>query len=247
MRTRIAQVSNIRVLFAAAETLRTRAPGVPGIGLIWGASGFGKTTAITWLANQPRVNAVYVRAMATWTPTAMLGAIMRELDAEPRPRCAAMIDFIVGALAREDRPLFVDEADYLAENRKLLDTLRDLHDMATTPLILIGMKDFQRRVMNREQLAGRVSQWVEFQPADLKDARTLCDEVCEVRVADDLLAALHKSCGGSMRGLVVGLSRIEHLARKHALPTVKLADWNGQPFTLSKVPHAPAAPAAAAA
>lgn len=247
MRNRIAQVANIKTLWAAAETLRTRAPGVPGIGLIWGATGAGKTTAITWLANQPRVNAVYVRAMATWTPTAMLGAMMRELDAEPRPRCSAMIDHIVGALAREDRPLFVDEADYLAESKKLLDTLRDLHDMATTPLILIGMKDFQRRVMKREQLAGRVSQWVEFQPADMKDARTLCDEVCEVRIADDLLASIHKSCGGSMRGLVVGLSRVEHHARKHGMAAVKLADWNGQPFTLSKVPHAPAPLASAAA
>jgi hypothetical protein len=247
MRPRIAQVSNIKTLWAAAETLRTRAPGVPGIGLIWGATGYGKTTAITWLANQPRVNAVYVRAMATWSPTAMLGQIMRELDAEPKSRCSTMIDFIVRALAREDRPLFVDESDYLTDNRKLLDTLRDLHDMATTPLILIGMKDFKRRVMQKEQLAGRISQWVEFQPADLKDARVLCDELCEVRVADDLLAALHQKSGGSMRGMVVGLSRIEHLARKQGWPSVDLKHWEDRPFTFSSEPKTSSTLAAVAA
>lgn len=244
MRDRIARVTNIRVLWAASETLRTRATGVPGIGIVWGASGAGKTTAITWLANQPGINAVYVRAMKLWTPTAMLGAIMRELNAEPKPRCATMIDYITRTLARENRPLFVDESDYLAESKKLLDALRDLHDMATTPLVLIGMKDFQRRVMHREQLAGRVSQWVEFQPADLKDARLLCDELCEFKVADDLLASLHRSCAGSIRGLVVGFSRIEHLARKQGLSTVKLADWDDRPFTFSRIPKMPMAVAA---
>ena len=88
MRNKIAQVSNLKMVWRAQETLRTRAPGVPGLGVIWGPTGFGKTTAITWLANQPRVNAVYVRMMALWTPAAMLAAIMRELDDEPRARDA---------------------------------------------------------------------------------------------------------------------------------------------------------------
>jgi hypothetical protein len=245
VRNKIAQVSNIKMVWRAEETLRTRALGVPGIGVIWGPTGFGKTTAITWLANQPRVNAVYVHAMATWTPTAMLGAIMRELDDEQRPRCAVMVDFIVRQLAREDRPLFVDEADYLTDDKKLLDTLRDLHDMSTTPLILIGMKNFQRRVTHREQIAGRVSQWLEFQPADLKDARTLCDEVCEVKVNDELLSALHRGAGGSMRGMIVGLSRIETFARAEGLSGVSLKDWGDRPFTFSSAPKPPKLVAAA--
>lgn len=230
MKNKIAQVANIKMVYRAEESLRTRAPGVPGIGLLWGPTGFGKTTAITWLTNQPRVNAVYVRAIAAWTPTAMLAAIMRELDDEPRARCAVMVDLIVRALVREDRPLFVDEADYLADNRKLLDTVRDLHDLSTTPLILIGTKDFQRRVMHQEQLAGRVSQWLEFQPAGLKDARILCDEVCEVRVGEDLLGAIHRAAGGSMRATVVALSRVESYARAEGLDAVALKEWGDRSF-----------------
>jgi Cdc6-like AAA superfamily ATPase len=246
MKTRIAQVKNIRKVWRAAETLRTRSVGVPGIGLIWGPTGYGKTTAITWLANQPRVNAVYVRAMATWTPSSMLAAMMRELDADPKNRCSAMVDHIVRRLAQEDRPLFVDEADYLADNRKLLDTLRDLHDMSTTPLILIGMKDFQRRVMAREQLAGRISQWLEFEPADLEDARTLVDEVCDVKVGDDLLAAMHRAAQGSMRGMVVAISRIESWARAENKPSVSMKEWGDRPFTFSSAPKKPQLISAAA-
>jgi DNA transposition AAA+ family ATPase len=181
----------------------------------------------------------YVRAYRLWSPTWMLGAIMQELGAHPMARTSRMIEFIVRALAQQQRPLFIDEADYLTDDRRLLDTLRDLHDMATTPLILIGMADFKKRVLHKEQLAGRVSQWVEFQPATLDDAKLLARTVCEVEVADDLLEALHKSAGGSMRGLTVGLARIESHAKRRGIKQIALPDWGDRSFMLSSPPAAP--------
>lgn len=230
----IAPVKNLRLLSQAGESLASRDAGVPGIGLICGDTGAGKTTAAAWYANH--TNAVYVRALALWTPSAMLSAIMRELDAKPMLRCSEMMDFIITRLSLTGRPLFIDEADYLADKKRMLETLRDLHDLSTMPVILIGMRDFRRRVMHREQLAGRISQWVEFRPADISDARVLADTVCEVEVADDLLAELNQKTGGSMRGLVVGLSRIEAYARKNALKRVTASDWNGRAFVLSSAP-----------
>ncbi len=234
MRNSIAHVKNIQMLATAADALSTRAPGTPGIGLIWGPSGYGKTIATAWLANQQ--NAGYVRAWPTWTPTSMLGAIMEDLGLKPLATTAHMIRSIVLALSTESRPLFIDEADYLADKPILLETLRSLHDVSSAPLILIGMRDFQRRVMHRDQLAGRISQWVEFQPADLADARILTDEVCEVKVADDLIERLHKASGGSMRAMVVGLSRIEQFARKKGLSKVAASEWAERPFTLGDAP-----------
>ncbi len=235
MKHAIAPVKNLRLLSQAGESLASRDIGVPGIGLICGNTGLGKTTAAAWYANH--VHAVYVRALALWKPSAMLGAIMRELDAKPLQSCSAMMDFIIDKLALTGRPLFVDEADYLIGNKRLLESLRDLHDLSTMPLILIGMKDFRQRIMHREQLAGRISQWVEFKPADVEDARVLAETVCEVEVSDDLLAELHQKTGGSMRGLVVGLSRIESYAKKHALKRLGAADWNGRAFVLSGAPQ----------
>ena len=241
MRNSIAHVKNIQMLATAADALSTRAPGTPGIGLIWGPSGFGKTTATAWLANQQ--NAVYVRAWPTWTPTSMLGAIMEELGVQQLGRTAPMIRSIVQALSADARPVFIDEADYLADKTILLETLRSLHDVSASPLILIGMRDFQRRVMHRDQLAGRISQWVEFQPADLADARVLAEEVCEVKVADDLIERLHKAASGSMRAMVVGLARIEQFARKKGLNKVTLTEWADRPFTLGDAPKGSRGPA----
>jgi hypothetical protein len=94
------------------------------------------------------------------------------------------------------------------------------------------MHDFRRKVALREQFAGRVSQWVEFKPASLEDARVLADKVCEVQVADDLLEYLHQQTAGSMRGMMVGLSKIETIGKRVKGPVTR-QHWGDRAFTLT--------------
>jgi len=229
MRIAVAKTKNLSNLARAADQLRTRNIGTPGIGLIWGPSGLGKTTAATWFCDQ--YDAVYVRAWSTWTPGAMLGAICAALDLPAQTRISAAIDQIVLALSRTQRPLFVDEADYLLGSARLLDTLRDLHDVSSAPVIVVGMGEFRRRAERREQFAGRVTARVEFRPADIEDARTTATAMLErVRPTDDLLARLVQETGGSMRRIVSGLAQVERLATRRRLAEVSLADWGARPF-----------------
>lgn len=229
MRIAVAKTKNLSNLARAADQLRTRNIGTPGIGLIWGPSGLGKTTAATWFCDQ--YDAVYVRAWSTWTPGAMLGAICAALDLPAQTRIASAIDQIVLALSRTQRPLFVDEADYLLGSARLLDTLRDLHDVSSAPVIVVGMGEFRRRAERREQFSGRVTARVEFRPADIEDARTTATAMLErVRPTDDLLARLVQETGGSMRRIVSGLAQVERLATRRRLAEVSLADWGTRPF-----------------
>ncbi len=229
MRHKIIPTRNVRSLQGAADRLLGRSTGEPGIGVVFGATGRGKTTAAAWLAGQ--TNAVFVRACRTWSPSWMLGSMMTELGAEPLGRLGHMVDFIVRELAAQQRPLIVDEVDYVAENSRLLDTLRDLHDMSAAPLILLGTEDFKRRVMHRPQLAGRVHQWLEFQPADFADARLFADGICKVIVENDLLAELHRWSGGSLRALTLGLARVEEWGRRRGINRISAAQWNGNGFS----------------
>lgn len=231
MKNRLAPVKNIAALSAAYEELDTRDAGVPGMGLVHGYTGAGKTTAIAWLTSRTR--GVFVRAAATWTPSAMLGKIMIELGGEPLGRSAAMVDFITAGLAEAQRPLFVDEADYLLHNLKMLETLRDIHDISGRPVVLIGMEGIERRLVTRPQLARRISRWVEFKHADLEDASILANHVCEVKVAEDLLAHLHNQARGSMGLMTVGLSRIESLGKANGLTIVTEADWGDRRLFIS--------------
>lgn len=235
MRNKLAPVKNVAALQAAFESLSGRDFGVPGMGLVYGETGAGKTTAITKLVNTTR--GVYVRANATWTPSAMLGSIMTELGAAPLHNGgAAMVRHITNTLAESNRPLFVDEADYLLGNTKMLETLRDIHDVSSVPVVLIGMAGIERKLVHRPQLAGRISQWVEFSPCDYEDAQILCRTVCEVEIDEPLLKTLHTEAKGSVRLMVVGLSRIEAAARANGWKTVTADLWGNRPLFLSNAP-----------
>jgi DNA transposition AAA+ family ATPase len=223
MRSKIVPVTNVARLAEAGDALLTRSNGMPGMGLCFGPSGYGKSTAVAWLAT--RQHGVYVRAMATSTPTSLLDAITRELNIAPRARIAQTVDAIVGKLAETGRPLFVDEADYVVGQARLIDTLRDLHDLSSVPVILIGMDGIDRRISLSPQLSGRMAQWVQFVPASLDDAALIAKELCEVHVAPDLVAKLHERAKGSIRNVCVGLGRIEQHARSRGVAKIAAADW----------------------
>lgn len=236
MKSRIVLTKNVAALNDAGEALRLRAPGMPGMGLVHGETGYGKTTAITWMAN--RANAVYVRALAAWTPAAMFKSILRELGRDCRGSCADMIESIVEALAMSGRPLYIDEADYLVDSKRMTESLRDIHDMATSPVILVGMGGIDARLSHRKQLTGRVMQDVRFEPLDLEDASLIAGELCEIDLAPDLLEHLHREACGSTRLVCVGLARIEQSARSRGLSKIALSDWGKRPLFTGDAPTA---------
>ncbi|HQQ71925.1 MAG TPA: ATP-binding protein [Alicycliphilus sp.] len=241
MRNRLAITKSVSALALAYEGLATRDYGVPGMCLVHGYTGAGKTTAVTWQVNRTR--GVYVRATSQWTPSTMLGSIMREVGAAPLQRRQAMLDHIVEQLAAAQRPLFVDEADYLLHGGRagdMLEVLRDVHDVSGVPVILIGMQGIDKRLVHRPQLARRLSHWVEFLPSDLDDARILATTVCEVAVDDELLARLHGEAKGSIGLMTVGLARIESLGKANGWAQVTAEQWGERKLFIGGAPRAAA-------
>jgi DNA transposition AAA+ family ATPase len=118
----------------------------------------------------------------------------------------------------------------------MLETLRDIHDLSSSPVVLVGMAGIERKLSNRQQLSGRISQWVEFKPADLEDAATLAKHVCEVEIAPDLLSDLHTQAKGSVRLMIVGLARIEALAKTQDWGRVDSDLWANRKLFLSTGP-----------
>ena len=252
MKYRILPIKNVSKLLDAGDALLNRSAGMPGIGMVWGPTGYGKTTAATWLIT--RTHGVYLRAMACWSPAAMLAAMQRELDLPPvRGGNAAAVEAIVGRLAETGRPVFVDEADYVVERRLLVDTLRDIHDLSASPVILIGMSGLEKRIRGNPQFTGRTSQWIEFKGADLADSRILADGLCEVRIADDLLERIHAaatpkakgSSGAEIRRLVVAMGQVEAYARARGLGEIGSAQWHREDFFVGSPEAAEARRAAA--
>lgn len=259
MKSVILPIKNISRLKSAGDALVNRALGQPGIGLVMGPTGYGKSTGTAWYCVQS--HGVYVRAVSLWSPKTMLAAIARELDVEVRGRNSTngfLLEAIVQALSESKRPLFIDEADYVVEKRLLVNMLRDIHDMSTVPVVLVGMHGIEKKIKDNEQFTGRIAQWVKFDGLDMRDARMITDGLCEVGVTDALLDKLYMDAcpkargsvtgGAEVRRLIVGLGNIEKWARKKGLTTIDLDDWPrgedffiGQPVSVAPTPPAPVA------
>jgi hypothetical protein len=202
------------------------------MGLIFGKSGLGKTTATAWFVNQ--CNGVYVRALSTWTPSTMLQEILRELDVAPtKLRAAPMVRQIVEILRLTGRPLFLDEFDYIVEDKKMTETLRDIHDLSSVPIVLVGMDQVKKKVQLREQFVNRIAQWVEFKTADFEDCGILCNQLCEVKVQPSLLLKLFEASKGVIRLIVIGLDVIERRAKTLGLKEIDLEKWGSAGFFLT--------------
>lgn len=234
MQSKIVLTKNVARLSDASEMLLRRAPGMPGMALVHGETGTGKTTAVAWMVN--RANGVYVRALAAWTPSAMFTAILRELGRHAHGSGSQMVGDIIEALALSGRPLFVDEADYLVDSKRMSESLRDIHDMTTAPVVLVGMAGIDQRLSSRKQLTGRVLQDVRFEALDREDAQAVARALCEVKVKADLLDAVHKATGGFVRNLVVALARIEEHAKLRGADSISLADWGKRDFITGEAP-----------
>jgi DNA transposition AAA+ family ATPase len=242
MKDKIVPVKNLQRLAEHGEMLRTRNPRTPGIGVVSGETGFGKSTGLTWYGVR-KVRAIYVRAMELWTPSAMLEAIGDELGITIGRNLAKAAQQVVGALVQQNRMLIVDEADYVVEKRRLINTLRDIHDLAGTPLILVGMKEFQKKLrtaLEQRQFANRVAFQLEFLPTDFDDTRLTAAELLEIDIDDELLRRVHDASDGNMRDIVVGLQRIETHFRAKGAKKATAKEWGNRPLNLRDSGNGPA-------
>ncbi len=226
MRHEMVKTKDVRRFMQAVEDLLNRPMGTEGMGLLWGPPGTGKTTALAYVANV--YDAVYVRAVGCWTVTSMLGDLCKELGGKRMLRRSDMVEFIVEELTRDGRqprPIFIDEADYCFRQFEMIDSLRDIYDLSGCPVILIGMEDIARRIRTHERIARRITQWIEFKGLDLDDTTQVADEVCEVRLADDLLRHLHKETGGNIGRIIIGLTKIEKFALVNGFDVISCSGW----------------------
>lgn len=248
MKVKTVPVKNVSRLAEAADMLVHRSSGMPGIGLVDGETGHGKTYSVNWLIN--RHQGIFVRAQSVWTPASMLKAILIELDRKPRGSCSDMLNDLVLALRESERSLFIDEADNIINKTVMVEMIRDIHDLSIQPVILVGYTGLDISLSAHRQLTRRVLAHVRFEPTDLEDAALIARELCEVKVADDLLARLHTLSRGSVGELVIGLNHIESFGRTRGKDTVTSADWGKKDEFFTKgiatsVAHKPTQPGAA--
>jgi len=233
MKPKIAMVKNLQRLLEAYDAVENRDPGADGMVLLYGQTGVGKTTGLIHLLNQ--TDAIYVEASPAWTLGSMYRAIVTEIGVDPRGTSADLERYIVDEMLTKNRPLFVDELDYLLmpgakDTLRMLEALRSLHDKTRMPVVMVGMDKIETKIKLREQLARRVFQWVKFVDLDLDDARILADTLSDIPVEERWLEALFAACKGRIAYLALNLKNARRRAKSGRWDAITMERWGAPTF-----------------
>jgi DNA transposition AAA+ family ATPase len=218
-----AKIVNLGLIQFALKKLIDRQDGLPGLGVFYGPSGFGKTTTTVVIANE--ADAYYVQMRSAWTKKALLDKILVEMGMTPAGTMAAMLDQICAQLAASRRPLIIDEFDYAADKTGMVELVRDIYEGSQVPVLLVGEERLPQKLKKFERFHGRVLAWVAAQPVSIDDARALATVYANgLEILDEVLSELVRLAHGSVRRVCVNLTNIFDYANVAGLETVSLED-----------------------
>ena len=232
--SKIVPLTNVGLLSAAIDRALQRPIGLPGLVVMYGPSGLGKSVAAAYAANLHR--AYYVECRNAWSRKALLQAILREMAVTPARTLSEMVDQVAEQLTRSGRPLIVDDVQYLLE-KSVANVLTDLYNASQGTIVLIGEEGVAASLGKLERLHNRVLEWVPAQAASLADVKRLATESYpKLQLADDLLADLNKSVSGCLRRVAVNLYRVNSEATASSMPAIDLATWGKRGWFTGQAP-----------
>lgn len=233
---RWAPTANISLVTGAVEEALSRSPNLPGIVVLYGASGLGKTMAASFCAN--KFEGIHVEAHSYFNRKNFVLAILKEMGIRPGRTLGEMMEQAAEQLDLSGRPLIIDEGDHLMQ-RNIIELVRDLHEMAHATILLIGEDQFPGKLLRySERFHNRVLGWCLAQPTGLSDARQLARfYLSPIEVEDDLLAAVVKASGGLARRVCVNLELVRQHCVKRGLKKIDLTAWGKRPFYTGEAPR----------
>jgi hypothetical protein len=226
---KIAGITNVGICVSTLGRIVNRSAHLPGMAVFAGPSGYGKSIAAAYAANQSQ--AYYLECRSTWTRKDFLVALGREMRQDPLRTTSQMLDRVAEELILSRRPLIIDEFDYVVE-KTYVNIVRDLYEMSQAPILLIGEEKMPQKLKRWERFDGRILEIAQAQPVSMNDAKQLAAIYLRgVNIAEDLLAAVHAASKGSARRVSVNLDNIREHCVTRAIDHIALADWKNGFFT----------------
>lgn len=229
-----APLANVSLCGIALTRAMERPSHLPGMVCFYGPSGWGKTTAATYVSLVNR--AYYIQCQDSWVRKAILVNILRVMGIQPAHSLWEMTEQVCEQLAKSGRPLIVDELDKLVD-KKAVELIRDIYEGSGATILLIGEEQLPAKLTRWERFHGRILDWVPAQPTDLEDARHLKRLYHpKIEVQDDLLERIVTASKGSARRVVVNLAKVEEFSRETGLQSIGMADWGSRTFFTGDAP-----------
>lgn len=232
----IAPLTNVSLTLAGIERAMNRSRHLPGMLVLRGRAGLGKTCAATYAANKFR--AYHIRCCNLSTRKSILESILKEMGIVPMRTMYHQLEQISEQLTASQRPLIIDEMDHLVE-KQAVEIIRDIHDLsAVSAILLIGEEGLPTKLAKWERVHSRILDWIDAQPADIHDAAQLRKLYVRqpYEIADDLLEHIHAVARGSVRRICVNLERVQEEAAANGWTAINRSLWSTRPLYTGEAP-----------
>ena len=192
------KTNNVKRFITMMNNLQNRAEGVPGMGLVYGEPGLGKTQTINWWAFKN--NAILVRCTQLMTARWLLNEIMDEMGEVNCGRLADCFKIIIRNLLTEPQVIIVDEVDYLA-----IDS--------------VGMSNAKSRIKRFKHLYDRLSEIVQFKPFSKNDIAGIVKELSEIEMTECAIKCICTNVN-RFRQIVKIINKAECYAKANGLNSI---------------------------
>lgn len=208
---------NVRNFIGLVEALKSKPKNIPKMGLIYGEPGLGKSQTALWLAC--KYDGIYIRASNLMTSRWLVEEIVREMDELPRYLTSDNFNVVISKLIQKPKIIFVDKIDYLMNNYKSVETLRDIHDKTDCPIIFVGMGLALRKLERYKHLYDRFSEIVKFETFEIEDLSQIFSQLSETPFTHDSIEYIHKKYN-RFRQIVQLISKLESFAKENNLEEI---------------------------
>ena len=213
------KTTNVKNFIGLVENLINKPKNIPKMGLVYGEPGLGKSQTALWLAC--KYDAIYLRATNLMTGRWLLEEMVKELDEIPRFLTSDNFNIVVKKLKQKPQVIFIDEIDYLVNNYKTIETLRDIHDETGCPIIFIGMGLAHRKLERYKHLYDRFSEILKFETFGVDDLSQIIGKLSEITFTPDSIEYIHTKYN-RFRQIVQLINQMETFVKDNNLAEINM-------------------------
>ena len=213
------KTQNVKNFIGLVENLINKPKNIPKMGLVYGEPGLGKSQTALWLAC--KYDGIYLRASNLMTGRWLLEEIVKELDEIPRFLSSDNYNLVVKKLKQNPQIIFIDEIDYLMNNYKSIETLRDIHDETGCPIIFIGMGLAHRKLERYTHLYDRFSEVLKFETFGVNDLSQIINQLSEIPFTLDAIEYIHSKFN-RFRQIIQLINQMENFSKDNNLTEINM-------------------------
>ena len=211
------KTQNVKNFIGLVENLINKPKNIPKMGLVYGEPGLGKSQTALWLAC--KYDGIYLRASNLMTGRWLLEEMVKELDEIPRFLSSDNFNLVVKKLKQNPQIIFIDEIDYLMNNYKSIETLRDIHDETGCSIIFIGMGLAYRKLERYTHLYDRFSEVLKFETFGVNDLSQIINQLSEIPFTPDAIEYIFSKYN-RFRQIVRLINQMENFAKENNLTEI---------------------------